>query len=118
MMIAEEYLSRSRLFRCLKNGSHGQIVEHYGARLVEVGLARYGTWRCLNLVAGLLHWLGSSRSLLTDLDEGLVERYLCHRAGKQSIRPGDRTALKRFLSMLRDAGMIAPASLPPITPQH
>ena len=36
---------------------------------------------------------------------------------KQSIQPGDRAALKRWLSVLRDAGTIAPAALPPITPQ-
>ncbi len=39
MTIAEEYLKRSRLFRRLKNGVHGQLVELYAARLVEVGLA-------------------------------------------------------------------------------
>ena len=48
----------------------------------------------------------------------MVERYLQHRAGKQSIQPGDRAALKRLLSVLREAGMIAPATLPPITPQE
>ena len=29
MMVAEEYLSRSRLFRHLKSGPHGQLVELY-----------------------------------------------------------------------------------------
>ena len=47
----------------------------------------------------------------------MVERYLRHRAGTQFIRPGDRAALKRLLSVLRDAGTIASAALPPITPQ-
>ena len=117
MMIAEEYLGRSRLFRRLKSGPDGQLVELYAARLVKDGLARHGTWRCLNLVGDLLSWIASSRSKLTDLDERMVERYLRHRGGKQSIQPGDRAALKRWLSVLRDAGTIAPAALPPITPQ-
>ena len=116
-MDAEEYLGRSRLFRRLKIGPHGQLVERYAARLVEDGLARHGTWRCLNLVGGLLSWIASSRSNLADLDEGMVERYLQHRGGKQSIQPGDRAALKRWLSVLRDAGTITPAALQPITPQ-
>jgi pentose-5-phosphate-3-epimerase len=51
-------------------------------------------------------------------NERMVERYLRHRAGKLSIRRGDRAALKRLLSVLRDAGLIAPATLPPITPQE
>jgi hypothetical protein len=117
-MIAKEYLSRSRLYRRLRNGSHGELVEHYTARLVEVGLARQGTWRSLNLVDDLLSWIASSRSVLTDLDERMVDRYLRHRAKKQSIQPGDRAALKRWLSVLRDAGMIAPPALSPITPQE
>ena len=28
-MIAEDYLGRSRMFRRLKNGSHGKLIEHY-----------------------------------------------------------------------------------------
>jgi hypothetical protein len=36
---------------------------------------------------------------------------------KRSIQPGDRAALKRWLSVLRDAGSIAPAAPPPITLQ-
>ena len=47
----------------------------------------------------------------------MVERYLRYRGGKQSIQPGDRAALKRWLSVLRDAGSIAPAALLPITSQ-
>jgi site-specific recombinase XerD len=117
MMVAEEYLGRSQLFQHLKRGAHGPLVELYAARLVQVGLARHGTWRCLNLVGGLLSWIARSRSKLVDLDERMVERYLRHRAAKQSIQPGDRAALKRLLSVLRDAGTIAAAALPPITSQ-
>jgi hypothetical protein len=116
-MLTEEYLGRSRLFRRLKNGPHGQLVERYAARLVEDGLVRQGTWRCLNVVGDLLSWIASRRMKLTDLDERMVERYLLHRGGKQSIQPGDRAALKRWLSVLRDAGTIVPAPLPPISPQ-
>ena len=82
------------------------------------GRARcHGTWRCLNLVGDLLSWIKRSRLKLTDVNELVAERYLKHRAGKQCIQPGDRAALKRFLSVLREAGMIAPAALPPISPQ-
>jgi site-specific recombinase XerD len=116
-MIAEHYLSGSRLYRRLRDGSHGDLVEHYAARLVEVGLACQGTRRSLGLVGDLLSWIASSRSVLADLDERMVERYLRNRARKRSILPGDRLALKRFLSVLRDAGMIVPAKPPQITAQ-
>jgi len=117
-MIAGEYLGRSRLFRRLKSGRHGQLIELYGARLVSDGLAGHGAWRCLNLAGGLLSWITRSRSDLADLDEHMVERYLRLRARKQSIQPGDRAALKRLLSVLRDADMIAPAVPPPISPRE
>ena len=114
-MECEEYLRTSRLFRRLRSGPHGQPVERYAARLVEDGLVRHGTWRCLNVVGGLLSWIASHRGALADLDERSVEQYLRHRAGKQSIQPGDRSALKRWLSVLRAEGVIAPAVLPPLT---
>ena len=118
MITAEEYLSRSRLFRRLKSGPHGQLVELYAARLVTDGLARQGTWRSLSLLGDVVSRVASSNSKLTDLDEGMVDRYLQHRSRKQSIQPGDRAALKRLLLVLREAGTIAPATLPPRTPHE
>jgi hypothetical protein len=83
MMVTEEYLSRSRLFRRLKSGPHGQLVELYAARLVKDRLARQGTWRSLSLVGDLLTWIARSHSKVTALDERIVGRYLRHRAGKR-----------------------------------
>ncbi len=116
-MIADEYLRTSRLFRRLKNGPHGQLVELYATLLVNDERASHGTWRCLNLVGGLLSWIERRGLRPTDLKEQVTERYLKYRAGKQSLQPGDRAALKRLLSALREVGMIAPAPLPPITPE-
>jgi site-specific recombinase XerD len=115
-MEVDEYLGRSRLFRRLRSGPHGHLVERYGARLVEEGRARLGTWRCLNVVGGLLSWIASRRCALADLDGHVVERYLRHRAGRQTIQRGDRAALKRWLVVLREEGAIAPAVPPPLTP--
>jgi hypothetical protein len=117
MMLTEEYLGESRLFRRLKSGPHGQLVELYAAHLVEVGLARHGTWRSLSLVSDLLSWIARSRSILADLDERMVDRYLRHRARKQCIQRGDRAALKRWLLVLRGAGTIALPASSPITVQ-
>lgn len=70
------------------------------------------------MVGGLLTWIAGSRYKLIDLDEQVVERYLRHRGGRQSIQPGDRAALKRWLSVLREEGAIAPSVLPPLTPHE
>lgn len=117
MTNTEEYLSRSRLFRRLRSGTHGRLVELYAARLVEVGLARHGTWRSLNVVGNLLAWMASHRTRLSKLDERMVERYLRQQGAKQTIQLDDRPALKRWLLTLRTAGTIAPAATPIDTPQ-
>lgn len=117
-MEVEEYLGSSRLYRRLRSGPHGQLVERYAARLVEERLVRHGAWRCLNVVSGLLSWIADCRYKLVDLDEQVVERYLRHRGGRQSIQPGDRAALKRWLSVLRAEGAIAPLVLLPLTPHE
>ncbi|MDM0117632.1 hypothetical protein QTI66_36600 [Variovorax sp. J22R133] len=118
MINAEEYLNRSPLFRRLQNGAHGHLIELYAAHLIEVGLAGHGTWRCLNVVGDLLAWMASRRTELINLDERLVERYLQHRGGKQTIQAGDRAALKRWLSILRTTSTIAPLALQADTPQE
>ena len=115
-MEVEAYLGGSRLYRRLRSEPHGQLVERYAARLIEEGLVRHGTWRCLNVVGGLLSWIASRRCKLADLDEHVVERYLRHRGGRQSIQPGDQAALRRWLAVLRDEGAIVPASPPSLTP--
>jgi len=117
-MEVEAYLHKSRLFQHLRTGPHGRLVERYAARLLEERLVRLGTWRCLNVVGGLLSWIASGRCALTDLDEHVVERYLRYRGGRQSIQPGDRAALKRWLSVLREEGSIGPAAASPLTPHE
>lgn len=118
MMDTEEYLRRSQVFRRLKNDFHGPLIERYAARLVEDGLARQGCWRSLNMVDGLLSWMTSSGADFTDVDEHVVERYLLYRGRLQSIQPGDRAALKRWLSVLREEGAIAPPLAAVLTPHE
>jgi site-specific recombinase XerD len=117
-MIAEQYLNRSRLFRRLRNGPHGSYAELYASQLIKIGLSRQSTWRSLNLLGDLISWLTRIGSMPTELEERVVEQYFRRRSRKQSIQPGDRAALRRFLSVLREAGMIAPAIRPPLTPHE
>ncbi len=87
-------MTRSRLFQHLKNSAHGQLIERYAARLVKDGLARQSTWRCLNVVGGLLSWIAGSRFKLTSLDERMAERYLQHRgASRSNERPSGAEAV-------------------------
>ena len=115
MMQAKDYLVLSRLFRRLKTGPYGQHIEHLATRLVEEGHSRLSTWRNLSVISGLLGWLARRRCELVDLDENMVERYLQYRARRQIVQPADRAAVKRWLSVLRNEGAIAPMVPPKLT---
>jgi hypothetical protein len=91
-MIAGKYLSRSRLFQRLKNGSDGQLIERYAARLVEDGRAQQGTLRCLRIIGGLLSWIAISRSRLTDLDARCSFVAILHSPRLRALVPRDRSA--------------------------
>jgi hypothetical protein len=82
MMVAVEYLGRSRLFQRPRSGPHGQLVELYTARLVKEGFGRHSTWRSLSVLGDLLSWLTRIGSMPTDLNERMVEQYLRHRSRK------------------------------------
>jgi hypothetical protein len=75
---------------------------------VMQGGSRKRTWQYLNMVGGFLDWIAKRRCKLANIDEHVVERYLRHRDGGQSILTGDRAALKRWLSVLRDEGATLP----------
>lgn len=117
-MATEDFLRRSRLVQRLKRGPHGPLVELFADRLLAEGLAPHGAWRSLNLLSGLLSWLASGDLQLADLDEGVVARYLRDRSAKQTLQPGDRAALQRLLSTLRQSGAIAPAAAAAVTPHE
>ena len=62
--------------------------------------------------------MASHRTKLSKIDEHMVDRFLRHQGAKQTIQLDDRPALKRWLSILRSAGTIAPAAAPICTPQE
>lgn len=115
MVTTEDYLRRSVLFQRLRHGPHQPLIDLYAGRLLADGLAPHGVWRSFNLFSGLVNWLASGDQRLADLDEDMAERYLRRRAGAQTIQPGDRAALKRLLSTLRQAGAVAPAAATAVT---
>lgn len=111
-MNTTDYLNRSRIFRQLSGGPYGQYAGHFASRLVEDGLRPHGTWRSLNLFRDLMRWTQASKLAAADLNEHAIDAFLRDRTVRQSIQPGDRAAMARLLSALRDAGLVAPAEIP------
>jgi len=118
MMNAEEYLCRSHLFRRLKSGPSGRVIEVFATRIVNDGLGRQMAWRSLHLADALLAWLARRGSMLTDLNEAAAEQFIRHRARRWFIQRSDRATLRRLLSALREADLIRPAVTPSLTPHQ
>lgn len=113
-MKAIDYLLRSKLYHKLIHGPYGEFSRVYASRLSEEGFTRQYTWRSLSLFRDLMDWHVGGGRHPTHLDEAGIERFLDHRSQHWRINAGDRAALRRLLSALRDNGLIAAA--PPVTP--
>jgi site-specific recombinase XerD len=116
-MNANEYLQRSALYRKLIHGPYGEFSRVYAARLSDEGLGRQCIWRSLSLFRDLMDWHVGSGHDPQDLGEVHVERFLEHRFKHWSPDSGDRSALRRLLSALREEGLI-PAAAPRERTEH
>ena len=83
-MITEEYLRKSHVFRRLKNGPQGQIVELYAARLVKDDFAGAITRRHLL-------WLGHES---IDTTQIFLHAHLARKEAK--LKPYERRKGVRF----------------------
>ena len=113
-----DYLQRSKLYHKLIHGPYGAFSRVYAARLSEEGLAWQCAQRSLSLFRDLMDWHVGSGHEAGHLDEASIERFLDHRSQHWQINAGDRAALRRLLSALRDNGLIVAASPVELTEQQ
>ena len=116
-MNTSDYLQRSTLYRKLFYGPYGEFSRVYAARLSDQGFGRQCTRRSLSLFRDLMDWHVGSGHDPKALSEAHIERFFEHRSEHWSIEAGDRAALRRLLSTLRDEGLI-PAALPVERTEH
>lgn len=116
-MNANDYLERSTLYRKLIHGSYGEFSRVYAARLSGEGFGQQSTWRSLSLFRDLMDWHIGKGHDPQDLSEIHVEQFLEHRSEHWCINAGDRAALRRLLSALREERLIPPA-LPVVRTEH
>lgn len=104
-----DYLQRSTLYRKLSYGPYGDFSQVYAARLLEDGFGKRSTWRSLSLFRDLMDWHVGNGHDPRNLDEETVEQFFDHRSQHWATNAGDRAALRRLLSALRDKGLITAA---------
>lgn len=117
-MITDDYLSTSRVMRRLMRGPLGEHIHLYVEHLQRSRFS--GVWghHSLSIVHDLGFWLGATGRGLDDLNETVVSKYLAERSRHRPPRLGDAGALRRLLSVLREANVIAPRVLPPRNPRE
>jgi site-specific recombinase XerD len=100
------YFTRAKLRQRLHQGPLDLYIDLYATRLLKEGHGRRSAQRCLHIVGDFNHWLTRKQLGIGDVNEWTVEQYSRYRCPYLSDRP----ALKRLLSVLREAGAIAPKS--------
>lgn len=107
-MISQDYLDSSRVVRGLKNRPLGQHFDLYVERHRQAGDSHAITQRFLSLVQDFGHWLKAKGKGVEEIEEALVRAYLTERARHRPTRQSDAQALRRLLTMLREANVIPP----------
>ncbi|EJC82666.1 site-specific recombinase XerD [Rhizobium leguminosarum bv. trifolii WSM2297] len=116
-MNASDYLKRSALYRKLVHGPYRKFARVFAAKMSNEGLGRQCTWRSLSLFRDLMDWHVGNGHAPQDLREVHVDRFLEHRFKHWKPDSGDRSALRRLLSALREEDLI-PVAAPPERTEH
>lgn len=117
-MISQDYLDSSRVVRGLKNGPLGQYFDLCVERHRQAGYSHVITQRFLSLMQDFGHWLRATGKSVEEIEEAVVRAYLTERARHRPTRQSDAQALRRLLTMLREANVIPPRQLLRVDPRE
>lgn len=117
-MTLDDYLSSSRLLRRLMTGPLNDCIGFYVDRMRRDGYSWFHVRSALHILTRFAQWLSDHRFGIHDIDERRVQQFLQAHARRTPLRCGDRSALHRLITTLRDAGIIAPALPAMLTPHE
>lgn len=115
-MTLEQYFSSSRLLRRIKAGPLKDCIDLYTDRLRQDRYHKDHALKALSILRHFGLWLTDRHRGLGDIDEQLVGRFLKFRARRRPLANGDRSALTRLVTILREAriiGLPLPLTLEP-----
>ena len=103
----------------LRQGPLDEHLDDYASVVAEQGYAQNSIRNQIVVVADLSVWLQQKRIDVSNLDSKVVDRFLKTRGRPDGVRRGDARALNRFLSLLRQKGVVkADQGLPMETPRQ
>lgn len=108
-MTLDEFLSSSWSIRDLRAGPFRDCVDLYADRLRKDGYSKHTAAGSMTIIVEFIGWLSEGQFDCADIDEQLASRFLEVRVRRHPLRDGDPAAIRRLLSALREARIIAPA---------
>jgi site-specific recombinase XerD len=117
-MTTSAHFRNEKSLRRIHEGPLGIYVDQYAARMTVDGYGRQSGWYCLGLVSDFSRWLLRTQRGVRDVDEQAVVHYLTDRARDRRPGKADRSALKRLLTVLREAGAIGPSASATLNPHE
>lgn len=115
-MTLDEFLSRSWSIRNLRAGPFRDCIDLYADRLRKDGYSTVSARFSIRLVSCFIRWLTEGHFDRKDIDEQLAARFLEADDRGCLLRGGDRKSMSRFIDVLREAEIIAPALPRPLDP--
>ncbi len=109
-MSATAYFQRKWVIDRLHEGPLGIYIDSYADRLIAEGHCYQSGGRCLRVIGDFSAWMANNCYVVTDVNEETVARYERFRVKHRHPFLSDHAALVRMLSVLREIGVIEPAS--------
>lgn len=109
-MTLDDFLNGSWTIRDLRAGPFRDCIDLYTARLRKDGYSTVTARYSVRIVNCFIRWLTEHHFDRADIDEQLVVRFFEDEARGCDLRDGDPAAIGRFVVVLREAAIIAPAS--------
>ena len=104
-MINQLFTSSSTIER-LRQGPLFEHLDAYAEALAGQGYALNSIRSQIVVISDLSRWLQQKHIAVATLDSGALTRFLKRHGRPDSVRRGDTRALSRFLSSLRQAGVV------------
>jgi site-specific recombinase XerD len=98
----------------LRQGPLNEHLDSYANLVAEQGYALNSIRSQIVVIADLSRWLQQKNIAVVNLDGNVVARFLKAHGRQDGIRRGDACALNRFLSWLRQTGIIGPEPKRPV----
>ena len=115
-MTLDDFLNGSWTVRDLRTGPFRDCIDLYTARLRKDGYSTVTARYSVRIVNCFIQWLIKHRFDCGDIKEQLVTRFFKDEGRGCKLRSGDPASIRRFVTVLREAAIVAPAVPRPPSP--